>query len=49
MQKGLFGGVFDFNRDGKLDAIERAAEFAFLNNMIEEENDDDSNEDNDDF
>ena len=46
MSKGLFGGMFDFNRDGKLDGLERAAEFAFLNSMFEkEENDDDSDED----
>ena len=34
MDKGLFGGVFDFNGDGKLDAVERAAEFmAFVDLM----------------
>lgn len=26
--KGLFGGMFDFNNDGKLDSFEKAAEFA---------------------
>lgn len=25
---GLFGDLFDFNRDGRLDSFERAAEFA---------------------
>ena len=49
MSKGLFGGMFDFNRDGKLDGLERAAEFAFLNSMFEEEDDDDSDEEEDDF
>lgn len=44
MKQGLFGGMFDFHRDGKLDAIERAVEFAFLNEMMEE---DDNNEDED--
>ena len=31
--KGLFGGLFDFNNDGKLDTFERAAE---LRDMIYE-------------
>ena len=49
MSKGLFGGMFDFNRDGKLDGLERATEFAFLNSLFEEdENDDDSDEEDDD-
>lgn len=34
---GIFGGLFDFNHDGKMDAFERAAEFAFLDEMIQEE------------
>ena len=45
MEKGLFGGMFDFNKDGKMNAIERAAEFSFLNKMFEEEKKDDSDED----
>ena len=28
--KGLFGGMFDFNGDGKLDSFEKAAEFSFF-------------------
>lgn len=42
--KGLFGNMFDFNRDGKLDAFEMAAEFQFFNDVImssEESEDDD--------
>lgn len=36
--KGLFGGVFDFNGDGKLDSFEKAAEFsAFMHIMSETE------------
>lgn len=39
---GLFGGLFDFNHDGKLDAFEEAAEFAtfatMMDKMDEEEN-----------
>ena len=41
-EKGIFGGIFDFNRDGDMDAFERAAEFGFLQEMI---NDDDDNDD----
>lgn len=32
--KGLFGSMFDFNRDGELDAVEMAAEFQFFSNVI---------------
>ena len=32
--KGMFGNMFDFNRDGKMDAIEMAAEFHFFNDVI---------------
>ena len=36
--KGLFGGMFDFNGDGKLDSFEKAAEFsAFMHIMAETE------------
>ena len=30
MGKGIPGDLFDLNRDGRLDAIERAAEFPFF-------------------
>lgn len=33
MKKGIFGGLFDFNRDGELDAFEREMEFQFLSEM----------------
>lgn len=39
--KGFFGDIFDFNRDGKLDSFEQAAEFAFLSSMTETEADHD--------
>ena len=32
---GLFGNLFDFNGDGKLDAIEQAAEFGAFMQMID--------------
>ena len=31
--KGLFGDMFDFNGDGKLDSFERAADFAAFVNL----------------
>ncbi len=34
--KGLFGGMFDFNHDGKMNSFEKAAEFSFLMNMMSE-------------
>lgn len=45
--KSLFGDMFDFNHDGKLDSFERAAEFGAFMQMIndierDERNDSDS-------
>lgn len=34
---GLLGNLFDLNGDGKLDAMEQAAEFSFLEHMLEED------------
>ena len=34
---GIFGNLFDLNRDGELDAFEQAAELGFLAQMMEEE------------
>lgn len=34
---GIFGNMFDFNRGGELNSLERATEFAFLNDMLCEE------------
>ena len=34
--KGLFGGMFDFNNDGKMDSFEKAAEFGFFMQMMDE-------------
>jgi hypothetical protein len=34
IDKGFFNGLFDFNRDGKLDAFERAADFAAFQEMM---------------
>lgn len=35
--KGIFGNMFDFNGDGDLDLVEQAAEFSFLNGLMDEE------------
>lgn len=35
---GLFGGLFDFDHDGEMNAFERAAEFTFLDELTREEN-----------
>ena len=32
---GIFGDMFDFNRDGELDAFEKSDEFGAFMNMIE--------------
>ena len=46
--KGFFGGLFDFNGDGKLDTFEKAADFGMFVKMMEdcekEENEDDGDE-----
>lgn len=34
---GLFGGLFDFNHDGKLDAFERTTEISFIADIMEED------------
>lgn len=37
MSRGILGGLFDFNNDGKMSAFERASELGFLHHMITEE------------
>lgn len=32
--KGMFGGMFDFNHNGKLDNIEQAADLMAFRNMV---------------
>lgn len=34
--KGFFGGLFDFNGDGKLDSFERAVDFAAFAELMDE-------------
>ena len=38
--KGIFGDLFDFNHNGKLEPTEQAMEFALLQTIIDEEEDD---------
>lgn len=47
MKNGFSGGMFDFNRDGKMDAFERAAECQFLDEVVF--SDDSSDGDSDDL
>lgn len=35
--KGIFGGLFDLNGDGKLDSFEQAADFAFFASLMDED------------
>lgn len=41
---GIFGDIFDFDGDGKLDCIEQAEEFAFIADIIEDEETDDEDD-----
>lgn len=34
---GLFGNLFDFNHDGKLDSFERTADFVAFTSLMEDE------------
>ncbi|MBO4734468.1 MAG: hypothetical protein J5662_08330 [Clostridia bacterium] len=50
--RGIFGNLFDFNNDGKLDASEQAAELAVFHQIISDENKEDEDsiiEEIDDF
>ena len=49
--KGFFGGLFDFDGDGKLDTFEKAADFGLFVKMMEDEDNesDDGLDDDDDF
>ena len=41
MFNGIFGDLFDFNGDGRLDTIEQAAEFAFFNDVLKNDGEQD--------
>lgn len=38
---GIFGDLFDFNKDGKLDPMEEAMDFAMFMTLMDEDNKDD--------
>ena len=44
---GLFGDLFDFNGDGKLDALESAVEFNAFMNLLDSEEEENSEDDTD--
>ena len=44
MSKGIFGGMFDFNGDGQLSAMEQGLEFQFFNDVILGRNEDETDE-----
>ncbi len=46
---GIFGDLFDFDGDGKLDCIEQAAEFIILDEMMKDDVPDDDFTDDDDL
>ena len=41
---GIFGDIFDFDGDGRLDIIEQAAELTFIETVIEDEETDDEDD-----
>ena len=44
-EDGIFGGLFDLNNDGKLDAFEQGLEFMVISDLINKEENSDSNSD----
>ncbi len=44
---GLFGDLFDFNGDGKLDSLEQATEFSAFMNLLDSEEEENSEDDTD--
>ena len=41
---GIFGDIFDFDGDGRLDIIEQATELAFIADIIEDKETDDEDD-----
>ena len=46
---GLFGYLFDFNGDGRLDSLESAVEFNAFMNLIESEEENTEDDTDDEF
>ena len=34
---GIFGNMYDFNKDGKIDSFERTMEFMFVEEMVKDD------------
>ena len=47
MDKGFFGGLFDFNHDGELDPMERAMDFMAFDEMMKDSDGTSDDEDED--
>ena len=45
MTNGIFGDMFDLNKDGNLDVFEQGLEFMFIDELIKTESDDSDNDD----
>lgn len=45
--KGFFGGLFDFDGDGKLDTFEKAADFGMFIKMMEDIDNEEKEDDDD--
>lgn len=49
MAGGIFGNMFDLNRDGKLDAMERAMDFMLFEELTKQEEKDEEETDEEEF
>lgn len=47
MDKGFFGSLFDLNRDGELDSVERAMDFMAFNELMTDSEDSSDDEESD--
>ena len=45
----LFGDLFDFNSDGRLDSLEQAAEFTAFMNLLDSEKEDNEDDTDEEF
>lgn len=46
---GLFDSLFDFNKDGKVDPFEKAAEFAAFESIMDDDDDEEKKTELDDL
>ena len=45
LEDGIFGGIFDLDGDGKLDAFEQGLEFMAISELLKEDEESDFNDD----